>query len=85
MLTQNHHYLFQSSVACAFANAIDGAFYLPGAVRNARDGIGGGQSEIIMTMRGENRFFDAFYVFIQVFDFGTVLIGQAITRCVRDI
>ena len=46
--------LFQSRVACALADAVNGALDLASAVLNGGKGVGDGKAEIVMAVGGEN-------------------------------
>ena len=73
---QDHHHFFYRGVAGAFADAVDGAFYLACAILQAGDGVGGGKAQIVMTVHGNNGLVDIFYIFFQETDFA-LRIGQA--------
>ena len=40
VLPDNHHHFFERGIAGAFAETVDGAFYLPGAGNDAGNGVG---------------------------------------------
>src|ERR1700716_1822953 len=54
---QRHHDFFESSVAGAFADTVDGALYLAGAVGNGGQGVGYGYSQIIVAVSRNYCFF----------------------------
>ena len=47
---QCHHYFFERGVARAFTDAVDGHFSLTRARANARQRVGGGESQVIVAM-----------------------------------
>jgi hypothetical protein len=51
---QGHDDFFQGGVAGAFADAVDGAFDLAGAVLDRGQRIGHGQAQVVVAMRGQN-------------------------------
>src|SRR5690606_37873694 len=55
-------------------------FYLPRPVHYPGNGIGGCQAQIIMAMTGKNGFVNTCYIFLEIFNFGTVLLREAIPR-----
>ncbi len=79
MLLDDHHHFFQGSIACSFTQTIDGAFDLPCAGNNACNGIGCCQSEIIMTMAGNNCLINIAYIVYEISDFFAILMRKAIT------
>src|SRR5205085_7723514 len=52
---ERHHYFLERGVAGALPDAVDGAFRLSRARTNARQRVGDGQPEIVVTMRGDRR------------------------------
>ena len=55
------------------------------AMDHTGNGIGGSQSQIIMTMARENRFINITYIVYQVSHLFCVLVRQTKTCCVRNI
>ena len=47
-MAQSHHHLFQWCVAGAFAQTVDGGAGVGGACLQRRQGVGGGEPEIVM-------------------------------------
>ena len=82
---QNHGHLFERSISGTFANAVDGNFHLPGAVQYSGNGVGCCHTQIVVTMSGNDSILNALYIFKQVFDFISVLPGQAVARGVGDV
>lgn len=85
VLFDDHHDLFERRVAGAFAETIDGTFDLPGAVADAGDGIGCGQTEIVMAMAGDDGFIDVGHFVLQPGDLFAVLVGKAVARGIGDV
>ena len=85
VLADDHDHFFEGGIAGAFAQAVDGAFDLAGAVADAGDGIGGSQTQVVMAMAGEDGLVDIGYVVDQVSDLFAVLIGEAIAGRIGDI
>ena len=56
---QRHHDFFERRVPGPFADAVDGAFHLPGAVQHAGQRIGHGHAEIVMAVHADGRPLDA--------------------------
>src|SRR5437868_569928 len=52
---ERHHYFLERGITRALADAVDGAFGLSRARANARQRVGDGQPEIIVTIRGNRR------------------------------
>src|ERR1700761_3315252 len=59
---QNHHHFLDGGVPGPFADAIDGAFYLPRAVLKSRYRVGSCQAEVVMAMYRYNSFIDILYI-----------------------
>ena len=51
-----HDDFFQSGVAAALTEAVDGAFNLTGAAGHAREGVCGGEAQVIVAVDGEDGF-----------------------------
>src|SRR5258708_32029833 len=47
---------FQRRIACALADAVDGALYLTRSAFNRCQGVGDGQSQIVVAVRGKDHF-----------------------------
>ncbi len=60
---QRHDNFFQRSVACTFANAVNGTFHLPGAAPQGCQCIGNAQPQIVMVMGGKNDLIRTGYAF----------------------
>ena len=82
---QDHSHFFEGSVPGAFADAVDSALHLAGAVHYAGNGVGGSQPEVVMAMHGDDGLVDVGHVIHQVLDLCAVLIRQAITVGIGDI
>ena len=85
VLAQNHHHFLQGRVAGALAHAVYRAFDLPGAVHHAGNGVGSGQAQVVVAMRGKPHSVDAAHVFVQKLDFRAVFLGQAVAGGVRNV
>ena len=51
---EGHDDLLEGGVAGPLPDAVDGALQLPGAVESARQGVGGGQTQIVVTVRAKD-------------------------------
>mmetsp|Transcript_11746 Transcript_11746/g.22330 ORF Transcript_11746/g.22330 Transcript_11746/m.22330 type:complete len:293 (+) Transcript_11746:1119-1997(+) len=51
---QRQRHLLQGRVSCALADAVDGALELTGAVDRAREGVAGGQAQVVLAVRGDD-------------------------------
>ncbi len=85
MLLDDHHHFFEGSVAGSFTQSINGTLDLAGAVDNACNGVGSGQTQVIVAMAGDHRLVDIRHVVDQVGDLFAILVRQAITGSIRDI
>ena len=85
VLAQDHDHFFQRCIARPFANAINRAFDLAGALLHAGDRIGSGQSQVVMAVGGERGALDAADIFEQITHFCSVLVRQAIARGIGDV
>ena len=85
VLAQNHHHFFEGGVAGALAHAVYRAFNLPGPVHYAGNGVGGGQAQVVVAVRGKPHGVDARHVFVQKPDFGAVLFRQAVASGIGDV
>ena len=50
MRLDGHDDLFEGAVAGSFAEAVHRAFHLPGAVPDAREGVGGGKAKVVVAV-----------------------------------
>src|SRR5688500_9751487 len=85
VLLYDHDHFFQRCIAGTFTQTVYSALNLAGAINYTRDRVGGSQSQVIMTMTGNNRFVDIGYIIYQVCDLFSVLMRQAITRSIGNI
>src|SRR5450432_4678223 len=85
MLFNNHYHFFQSSIAGPFTQTIHGTFYLTGTGNNSGNGIGRGQTEIVMAMTGYNGFIYVRYMIYEPCDLFSVLMREAVARRIRNI
>ena len=85
MLPDDHDHFFQRGIAGSFAESVDGTFNLAGSGNNAGDGIGCGQTQIIMTMAGNNGFVDIGDMVHEIGDFFAILMRQAIAGGIGNI
>src|SRR5258708_38778195 len=88
LVTANHEGggdFFKSGVACAFADAIDGALDLAGAAFDAGQGVGYGHAEVIVAVGGEDYVVDSRDTgFDQAEDRG-ILLGGGVADGVGDV
>ena len=47
---QGHNHFLQRDVACPFPDAVDCALHLPGAGRYTRQGVGGGETQVVVAV-----------------------------------
>src|ERR1700730_9366821 len=85
MLAYDHDHFFQGRVAGPFAETVDRTFYLPCPGNNSCNGIGGSETEIIMTMTGNNRFIYIAHVIDKPGNFFSVLMRQTVSGGVGNI
>mmetsp|Transcript_9450 Transcript_9450/g.38649 ORF Transcript_9450/g.38649 Transcript_9450/m.38649 type:complete len:493 (-) Transcript_9450:531-2009(-) len=78
-----HRHLLQARVTRALADAVDGALNLPRAVGDAREGVGGGQAEVVLAVRGNDVL--ARDVRLDARDELAELLGEADADGVRDV
>ena len=62
---QRHHYFFQRAIAGPFADAVDRAFNLPGAVLDAGQAVGHGQAQIVVAMHANHGPIDVRHTVLQ--------------------
>jgi hypothetical protein len=55
---QRHYYLFQRGIASPFPDAVDGNFRLASPSLDSCQGIGGRQSQVVVTMHGDDGIFN---------------------------
>jgi hypothetical protein len=82
---QRHDDLFERSVACALADAVDCNLDLPRAVLHGRQAVGDGQPEVVVAVDADHRVFDARHVLPDHRDALTELAGNRIADGIRDI
>ena len=80
-----HHDFFQSRIAGSFAQTIDSAFNLPGAIEHGGKRVGDRQTQIVMAMDGEDRLVRVRNALAQLPDGPAELIRQAVADRVRNI
>mmetsp|Transcript_9687 Transcript_9687/g.18532 ORF Transcript_9687/g.18532 Transcript_9687/m.18532 type:complete len:236 (-) Transcript_9687:867-1574(-) len=68
---QCHDDFFQGRVSGAFANTVDGAFQLPCPIQGTCQGIGRGQTQIVLAMGAKHDIFRAHDVFTQLLNQAT--------------
>mmetsp|Transcript_12663 Transcript_12663/g.30559 ORF Transcript_12663/g.30559 Transcript_12663/m.30559 type:complete len:514 (+) Transcript_12663:268-1809(+) len=78
-----HAHLLQARVAGALPDAVDGALHLPRAVGHARQGVGGGQPQVVLAVRGDHEL--PRHVGLDAGDELPELGGQADAHGVRDV
>lgn len=71
---ERHGAFLHGSVACALADAVDGAFNLVDAGFNACQRVCNSHAEVIVHMAGQNDLLDAVGVLAQILDAGSVLL-----------
>ena len=59
MHLDGHNDLFERGVACALAQAVDGALDLRGAVLDGIEGKGGSHAQVVVRMHGDGDVLDA--------------------------
>ena len=78
-----HGHLLEARVARSFSDAVDGALNLPRSVGDAREGVGGGQAEVVLAVRGYDVL--ARDVGVDPGDEFAKLLGEADADGVRDV
>src|SRR5690606_3863452 len=82
---QCHNNLFERGISCTLTDAVDGTFYLPRAVLQTSQTVCRREPQIVVAMDGYNGLVDVFYVVFEILDFGTVLLGKAVTIGIRYV
>lgn len=81
----SHDNLLHGSVACTLANTIDRDLDLTDSIANSREGVGSGESEIVVAMSRPDDLVGSLGVSDQVLDHGAVLLGHVVTDSVGDV
>ena len=82
---ERHGAFLHGSVACALADAVDGAFDLVDAGFNACQRVCNSHAEVIVHMAGQNDLLDAVGVLAQILDAGSVLLRNHVADGIRDV
>ena len=82
---QRHHDLLERRVAGPLADAVDGAFDLPGARLDARDGVGHREAEVVVAMDREDRLVAARHALAHGPEHGRVFGGRRIAHRVGQV
>ena len=72
-MLQRHDDLFEGAVAGPLAEAVDGAFDLPGPFEHGGEAVGDGHAQVVVAVDAEDDLVDAADVLLQVGDGGGVL------------
>ena len=80
-----HDHFLHGRVACALAQAVDGAFDLRRAVLHAGHGERRRHAQVVVAMHGHGHVLDAAHALHQVLDAAAELLGQRIARGVGDV
>jgi len=80
-----HDNLFQGAVAGSLAQAVDGAFHLPGPFQDCRQAVGHRHAQVVVTVNAQHHLVDAAHVLFQVGDGGSVLAGHGIADRVGNV
>ena len=81
----SHHNFFQRGIAGPLADAVDGAFHLPGAPDHGFQAIGHRQTQIVMAMHADYRFMDIGHILENAFNPLPPLLGNGIAHRIRNI
>ena len=82
---ERHGAFLHGSVACALADAVDGAFDLVDTGFNARERVCNRHAEVVVHMAGQNDLLDAVGVLTQILDAGSVLLRNHVADGIRDV
>ena len=82
---ERHGAFLHGSVACALADAVDGAFDLVDTGFNARERVCNRHAEVVVHMAGQNDLLDAVGVLTQILDAGSVLLRDHVADGIRDV
>ena len=82
---RGHDHFFKGGVPGPFTDAVDGYFRLPGPGIDGRQGVGRGQTQVIMAVYAQNGFVDVGGVGHDVFDQVGKFLRYGISHCIRQI
>ena len=85
MAFDNHRNFFQSRVAGAFADTVDGHFHLSCAVQHTAHRVGRCHAQVVVAVGRNDGLFDALHVFHQIADFCSIFRRQAVARRVGNV
>src|SRR5690606_19012879 len=80
-----HHRFFQAGIASALADSVDGDFYLAGARTNAGQRVGGGQTQVVVTVHAEHDVADALDVGDDAGNELAELVGQPVAHRIWNV
>ena len=83
--SERHDHFFHGRIPGAFAYAVNRTFHLAGAVLNGRQGIGYGQTQIVMAVRTPGHISAAGNRFPQILKQSPELMGNGIAGRIRDV
>jgi hypothetical protein len=82
---QDHDDLFQAGVARPLADAVDGAFHLPGPASDGRERVGDGQPQVVMAVDRDDGLADVRHPVLQGRHHMAVLGGDGITHRIGHV
>ena len=85
MAFDNHSHFLKRSITCAFTDTIDSNLYLAGTIQYTSHRICSSHSQVIMTVRRKNRFFNTTHMLHQIFDLRSIFVRQTIAGRIRNV
>ena len=80
-----HDRLLQRRVACALADAVDGAFHLAHARANGGQCVRDGEAEVVVVVRGEDHSIGARHALAELREDPGHVLGQRVAHRIRDV
>ncbi len=82
---QRHHHLLEGGIAGAFADPVHGHLDLPRARAQRRQGVGGGEAQVVLTVEGDHRLLELRNVPKQLANGIRQAVGQHVAHRVGDV
>ncbi|MNZ81564.1 hypothetical protein D3C78_1002360 [compost metagenome] len=80
-----HDHFFQRGIACAFTNAVQGAFDLASTRLHRGDGVADRHTQVVVAVDGDNGLIDIRYAVIQGSDNATKLVRRGVAHGIRNV
>ena len=85
MAFDDHSHFLKRSITGAFTDTIDSNLYLARTIQHACHRICSSHSQVIMTMRRKDRFFNTTHMLHQIFDLRSIFVRQTIAGRIRNV